>query len=303
MGSGDGGADQGPGVKPLLCQLVRFETADDVTLAGLLYEPRRKRGRAVIFLHGTGGSSVFSSRRTDLLARVFVERGIAFFPFNNRGAHFVMKRSLGGGSSYERLRDCVFDIDAAVGVLRRAGYRDITLAGHSTGANKIAVYDHYRKRNAIRRYVFLAGGDDTGMLYEQLGPRRFRSTLQRAREQRRSRELAPLSVSPFLMSWRALHDMINPDGDYNVFPFLEASGTKLSRRPLFRHLKAVRKPSLFVYGENDQYIDDVSEAVGRLIAGIGARTNFEFVVMKDADHGFGRHEEELGTLIAGWITS
>lgn len=287
----------------MLCRLVRFETADEITLAGLLYEPRRKRGRAVIFLHGTGGSSVFSSGRTELLARVFVERGIAFFPFNNRGAHLVMKPSLGGGSSNERLRDCVNDIDAAVRVLRRAGYRDITIAGHSTGANKIAVYDHYRKRSGIRRYVFLAGGDDTGMLYEQLGPRRFRSTLQRARDRRASRELAPLTVSPFLMSWRALYDMINPDGDYNVFPFLEAGGTRLSRRPLFRYLKGVRKPSLFVYGENDQYIDDVSGAVGLLTDGIGARTNFEFVVMKDADHGFGRHEEELGTLIADWITS
>jgi pimeloyl-ACP methyl ester carboxylesterase len=287
----------------MLCQVVRFETADDITLAGLLYEPRRKRGRAVMFLHGTGGSSVFTSARTSVLARVFVERGIAFFPFNNRGAHLVMKPSLGGGSSHERLRDCVFDIDAAIRVLRRAGYRDITIAGHSTGANKIAVYDHYKKRNAIRRYVFLAGGDDTGMLYEQLGRRRFRSTLQRARERRTSRELAPSSLSPFLMSWRALHDMINPDGDYNVFPFLEASGTKLSRRPLFRYLKAVRKPSLFVYGENDQYIDDVSEAVGLLTGGIGARTNCEFVVMKDADHGFGGHEEELGTLISDWITS
>jgi pimeloyl-ACP methyl ester carboxylesterase len=286
------------------CHLVRFETEDSIDLAGLLYEPRRKTGRAVIFLHGTGGSSVFSSRRTNALAEVFLDRRIAFFPFNNRGAHLVMKPGLGGGSSHERLRECIYDVDAAVGVLRRAGYRDITIAGHSTGANKIAVYDHYKKRKTIRRYVFLAGGDDTGMLYEQLGARRFRSTLERARKLRSSREVAPRSLSPFLMSWRALHDMINPDGDYNIFPFLEASGrVRLSRRPLFRHLKRVEKPSLFVYGENDQYIDDVSEAVKLLTQGVGPKTNFEFVIMKDADHGFGRHETELGTLIADWITS
>jgi pimeloyl-ACP methyl ester carboxylesterase len=57
--------------------------------------------------------------------------------------------------------------------LRRRGYRDITLIGHSTGANKIAVYDHYKPRNSIKRYVLLGGGDDTGILYEHLGPRRF----------------------------------------------------------------------------------------------------------------------------------
>jgi pimeloyl-ACP methyl ester carboxylesterase len=286
------------------CRLIRFETDDHVDLAGLLYEPRRRSDRAVLFLHGTGGSSVFASRRTNLLAEVFTDRRMAYFAFNNRGAHLVMKAGFGGGSSHERLRDCVYDIDAAVRTLRRAGYRDITIAGHSTGANKIAVYDHYKTRNAIRRYVFLAGGDDTGMLYEQLGPRRFRSTLALARERRGSRELAPQSVTPFLMSWRALHDMINPDGDYNVFPFLEASGrVRLSRRPLFRYLKAVRKPSLFVYGESDQYIDDVSASVGLLADGVGPKPNFEFVVMKDADHGFGGHENELATLIADWITS
>lgn len=291
-------------MKRPFCRLIRFETADQVDLAGVLYEPRRKSDRAVLFLHGTGGSSVFASRRTNLLAEVFTDRRIAYFAFNNRGAHLVMKPGFGGGSSHERLRDCVYDIDAAVGVLRRAGYRDITLAGHSTGANKIAVYDHHKIRNAIQRYVFLAGGDDTGMLYEQLGPGRFRSTLARARERRSSRELVPHSLTPFLMSWRALHDMIDPNGDYNVFPFLEASGrVRLSRRPLFRYLKAVRKPSLFVYGEKDQYIEDVSAAVGLLADGVGAKTNFEFVVMKGADHGFGGYEDELGTLIADWITS
>ena len=46
-----------------------------------------------------------------------------------------------GGCAYERIRDCVLDIDGAVRELRRRGYRDITLIGHSTGANKIAVYD------------------------------------------------------------------------------------------------------------------------------------------------------------------
>ena len=86
------------------CRVVRFETADDVALAGLLYEPERlPKSRpkcAVIWLHGGGGASVFESRRTNLLARVFVERGIAFFPFNNRGSGIVRRAGgdLGGAA-------------------------------------------------------------------------------------------------------------------------------------------------------------------------------------------------------------
>jgi poly(3-hydroxybutyrate) depolymerase len=36
-----------------------FEATDGVALSGLLFEPRRRTKRAVIFLHGTGGASVF----------------------------------------------------------------------------------------------------------------------------------------------------------------------------------------------------------------------------------------------------
>ena len=77
----------------------------------------------------------------------------------------------------------VFDIDGALREMRRRGYRDVTLAGHSTGANKIAVYDHHRPRNRVQRYVLLAGGDDTGLIYASLGARRFASALTKARGQ------------------------------------------------------------------------------------------------------------------------
>lgn len=288
-----------------LCRLLRFEATDGIGLAGLLYEPRRRTQRIAVFLHGTGGASVFHSRRTNLLADELTRRRIAWFAFNNRGANLVTKPQAGGGMAYERIRDCVHDIDGAVRLLRREGYRDITLVGHSTGANKIAVYDSLKRRNPIRRYVLLGGGDDVGLYYHQLGPVRFRATLRKARERRRSRQLVPASISRFPMSWRSLYDMINPDGDYNVFPFLEAFGrAKLSRRPLFRHIRGIRKPALFVYGENDQYCSgSVSRAVSTLVEAAGSKPNFEFLIMQDADHGFVGHERELGALIGEWINA
>src|SRR6185295_18246068 len=93
----------------------------------------------------------------------------------------IRRRSVTGGMAYERIRDSVYDIDGSIRELHRRGYRDFTLVGHSTGANKIAVYDHYKRRNPVRRYVFLAGGDDVGLNYDALGSRRFRKTLKQAR--------------------------------------------------------------------------------------------------------------------------
>lgn len=298
--------------RPPLGELAQFIATDGVALSGLLYAPRRRTTQAAIFLHGTGGASVFESRRTNLLAAEMLEQRIAWFAFNNRGSDLVRRlrggrgrRQALGGMAYELIRDCIPDIDGAIRFLRSRGYRDITLVGHSTGANKIAVYDFYKRRSGARRYILLAGGDDTGLLYEQLGRRRYASSLRKARERKRSEELVPSSLSSLPMSWRSFYDTLNPDGDYNVFPFLEAAGrAKLSRRPLFRHVRAIRKPALFVYGENDEYCSgDASAAVGLLAEAAGARPNLQFVVMKDADHGFGGHEAELGALMAEWIVS
>jgi len=287
-----------------VCCLVRFAATDDVALAGLLYEPRRKSKRAIIWLHGGGGASVFESRRTNLLASVFIAQGIAFFPFNNRGSGIVRRAGDDfGGSAFERVRDCVADIDGAIRELWRRGYRDFTLAGHSTGANKIAVYDHYKPRNRAKRYVLLAGGDDTGILYAQLGARKFNALLTKAKamiKARRGDEWVPPIPGQTMLSWRALFDVANPEGDYNVFPFFEAMrGTKLSRHP-FRYLRAIRKPSLYIYGDRDEYcFDNVPRCVSILAQHVSDRA--EIVIMREADHGFSGREEELGGLIANWI--
>ena len=281
-------------------RLVRFAATDEVDLAGLLFEPKRESVRAAVFIHGMGGS--FESKRTNILARAFTEAGIAFFAFNNRGS-YVLRRS--GGMANEVIRDGVHDIEGAIRELRRRGYRDITLIGHSTGANKIAVFDHYTRRNFAKRYVLLGGGDDTGLAYLHLGARRFASALKQAREKRRSEELAPRAlaphVTPHVTTWRAFYDMANPDGDYNVFPFLEVMrGIRLSRRPRFRYLRAIRKPALVVYGDRDEFCHgDVSRCVSILADVVGP--NFELAIMEDADHGFSGREEELARLIIAWI--
>ena len=287
------------------CRLVKFPAGDGVELAGLLYEPRRRTNRAAIVIHGMGGS--FEPDRSNSFARACSDAGIAFFPFNNRGSYLI--RRLGGGiagMAHELIRDCVPDIDGAVRELRRRGYRDLTLIGHSTGANKIAVYDSRKNRNFFKRYVLLAGGDDTGLMYEPLGPRRFASALEKARamiREKRGDELVPPSITTITLSWRSFYDMCNPNGDYNVFPFLEAlRGIRLSRRPLFRHVRAIRKPSFVIYGDQDETCyGDVPACVAALANAIGPKPNFELAIMKDANHSFSGRQEELAQLIVRWM--
>ena len=259
------------------CRLVRFEATDGVPLAGALFEPAVGQASAcLLWLHGTGGASIFESRRTNLLAAEFLVHDIAFFPFNNRGAQIVRRAGDSfGGAAFERIRDCVADIDGAVKELRRRGYRQLYLAGHSTGANKIAVYDRLKPRNHIKRYVLIAGGDDTALVYDK-------RLLARAREMIRARRSDEL-MRDRLMSWRAYYDMANPRGDYNVFA------------PPWRQIKRIRKPSLYIYGDSDEYAPNVSA----LAENVGA--NAEIVVLEDTDHGFTDCESEVARLISEWL--
>ncbi|MGH9456244.1 MAG: alpha/beta hydrolase [Thermoanaerobaculia bacterium] len=298
-------------------RLLTFRSTDGLALPGLLYEPSRTRRRdAAIFLHGNGDASVFySARRTNAFGEALSRRGIALLAFNNRGAHLLKRlgrktarrrESVMLGMTYEKIRDCVHDIDGAVAALRAAGYRRFHLIGHSTGANKICVYNALRPRNRVARTVLLAPGDDVGIYYDQLGPRRFRRALETARDRTREgrgRELAPSWTSPFPISWQSLYDTINPDGDYNVFPFLEAMrDLRLSRKPLFRHYRRLKKPALVVYGENDEFcFGEVTRCVELLETYSAVPRKSSFVVLPGTDHGFHGYEEEVGRRMAEFL--
>jgi hypothetical protein len=65
----------------------------------------------------------------------------------------------------------------------------------------------------------------------------------------------------------------------------------------------MHKPALAIFGENDEYcFGNVGGCVAALADAVGAKPDFEIVVIKDADHGFSRKEAELGRLMADWLS-
>ncbi len=207
--------------------------------------------------------------------------------------------------AYEKIKECVPDIGGAVAFLRARGYRTFYLAGISTGANKICVYDHYKRRgNPFEGYILLSGGDDSGIYYHELGKKNFWKFLGAAKRmirKGRGGEIIPaLPIQNSLFSYQGFYDIANPDGDYNTFPFYDAMhGIRLSKRPLFRYFKELRKPSLVVYGDNDEYLwKDGHHAVAMLKK---IRPDAAYRVIDGADHVFSKHKKELARAIARWI--
>lgn len=316
-----------------LTEQVQIITADHLELPGLLFterQPRNPPPQAAIYLHGNGDSSVFYSvKRIQAYAEALTAQGIAFLAFNNRGAHFIKsldyqekkfdqsaitisaknkkRQDIIQGSAYELIEECEHDINGAANYLLKRGFKTLYLIGHSTGANKICVYDHHQPNSVFSKYVLLAGGDDTGLLRDTMGHSAFQSALERAHNEiakGRGQTLVPHAIYKGIMSYQSFFDMANPDGEYNTFPFLEhLRRFQLSTLPLFRYFKALSRPALIIYGEHDEYAPGSKGALALEILRQQVQSNqiCQFELILGADHSFHHHEKELANLFASWL--
>lgn len=291
--------------------LVQIKTEDGPVLPGLLYEAPKSK-KVAIHLHGNGSTSVFyHDDQRDEQVKAMREKGISFLLFNNRGANYIKTLDIKKkgkverkrfGMAYEKIKDCIQDIDGAIATLEKMGYREFYLIGESTGANKICVYNYYKPKNKVSKYILLGGGDDTGIYYDMLGKAKFYKLLQKAQAKIKEMKGDDIvaELLPTIFSYTGFYDTANPDGDYNVFPFSEViKKHKLSKKTLFRHFKSLNKPTLVIYGEKDEYAwGDVSKVVSILKE---QKPEFAYNIIAGADHGFSNKQKELSKHMVQWL--
>ncbi|HSX45559.1 MAG TPA: alpha/beta hydrolase [Candidatus Saccharimonadia bacterium] len=302
-------------------EFVSLLATDNVKLPGLLYTPDKPTKKAAVWLHGMGDNGIFySPTRINALGSALTGQGIAMLAFNNRGAHESKKLRISdetlpeedqiiqGGTHFELIAESVYDIDGVADWLKEKGFEELYLLGHSTGANKICAYHVRAKHNHFRKYVLAGPGDDVGLFFGELGPKRFWQALQYAAK---SADTEPLRLMPKYtgmhpFSVRAAWDILNPDGAYNSFPFYEATTERLGKKPLFEEYKQIDRPTLVIFGSEDQYAitaggaDKALEILMRETSNSQLKqTDFELV--DGADHSFHEHEAEFAKQVTDWL--
>ncbi len=296
----------------MMPQFVDFPLKDGITLPGLLYRAPKSHD-AVIFLHGNGSSSIFYQEwKNRIFASALAKKNISILYFNNRGAHIIKNLSVGHGvkqtkkrfgMAYEKIKDCVIDIDGAISFLKKQGYKNFYLMGISTGANKICVYNFYKPKNEVKKYILLCGGDDTGIYYDCLGKKMFWKLLEEAKKKikaKQDEEIIKEMLPENIFSWKGFFDIANPDGDYNVFPFYEVlHKEKLSEKPIFRYFKKIKKPTLVIYGSEDEYAWGNVPKIVEILKNY--QPMFTYKIIAHADHGFKNHEKKIARMITNWL--
>lgn len=264
---------------------------------------------------GSSGS-FYPVTHTNELAKALLDKGIAFLALNNRGAGMLQglrfidddgnKQKRLQGTTHELIGECTNDIDGAIEFARQAGFDELYLLGHSTGANKICLYNYLRPKSPFKAFVIYGGGDDTGLFYEHLGATAFKKALSMARSKIRAgkgEELAPLDLVGDYMSYQSVLDILDPDGGYNTFPYYEfQSGTRFGKKELFREFKTITRPTLVIYGELDEYAKPSAAVCEQILRSLTPLPDkFTFALVPGGDHGCFRHEHELARQIAEWL--
>lgn len=302
--------------------LVSIFATDKIKLPGLLYLPDRPTKKAAVWLHGMGDNGVFyNPERINALGEALAKDGIALLAFNNRGAHNRKglriaddalpeeDRRYPGGTHYELIADCVKDIDGAADFLIGQGFTELYLMGHSTGANKICVYDARAKDNRFKKYVLAGPGDDIGLSFMELGSKGYWQALRYAAAKVDAGD--PLHVMPkysgmYPFSAQSARDILDPDGAYNTFPYYEALHQRLGEKPLFEEYSRIDKPTLVIIGAEDEFMSSADGAEGALKLLMRHTPNnqlkqADFMTVAGADHGFHDHEQEFAEKVSDWV--
>ena len=264
-------------------QLCTFKTADNQRLHGLLFTPSGELSDlALVFVHGVAMN--FYLPPLAIFGQELAQRRHHCFVINTRGHDWIARAgnlTKFGGSAYENLEDCLFDLDAALDYLHKQGYRRFVLVGHSLGAIKSIIYQGTRQRVDV---VSIVSCSAPKQFYSERVSRQpgFLETIEKAETmvaEGRGGELLSIAVgaTPGIFSARTHLDKYGRDDRNDCRPYAKRIGCPLlaivgSAEPKFFH----------------EYAQELVAAAG---------TNSTFKLVDGGSHFYNRHTTEIVEII------
>jgi acetyl esterase/lipase len=277
--------------------LVSVRTRDGVLLAGVMAEPRRRRRAALVWVHGLGSAFAAGQPLIRELSARLTAAGVGYLKLNTRGHDVVARagRRL-AGAAFERFGASVEDLRAAITLARRAGYRRVILAGHSTGANKVLHYAARIRDRRVAGVILLGPISDIAGETKRIGRRELRRRVATAERIARRDPDALVPRAFGFWSARRYISLYRPGEAEDVFPYYRPDAR-------WTALRRVRLPLAVFLGSRDEYLDRrPSEVVDAFERNATRARSFTGIVVPGADHGFAGHEATLARSIVHWVT-
>jgi pimeloyl-ACP methyl ester carboxylesterase len=262
-------------------EMVRLQTADGITLTGMLRRPHAAWNNAgVVMIHGYSGN--FYSGIMGFLPEALSDRGVATLALNMRDHDRGPKKN--------RFEDNRYDIAVAVDEMARLGYNPIFLFGHSMGTNRVLYYFAATGDSRIKG-VILTG--PPGNLFEWnisiFGIKAASRVLDQAQD---------LVAKGKGNQWMLIN--LGPLGKalYTANHVVSLRGPKTVSDP-YKNIGRVSKPILIVHGLADRLANpDVTD---RLLKNAAPGIQVTVVKIPGANHGFSAHQQDLVNAVNQWL--
>tara|TARA_Y100001954_G_scaffold36058_4_gene35003 strand:- start:171 stop:1094 length:924 start_codon:yes stop_codon:yes gene_type:complete len=290
----------------MLVELVKVQTTDGVRLDGAwnkaatLNSNQDSSGKEskslVLCLHGVG-SNFYGSRMMSEVAEAVADWGYDCLRVNLRGHDYCYTgmsrmgiRRL--GSAYERVEQCLEDLDAWL-VWADERYQRVILLGHSLGAIKALYYQVHRSPQSLQalpslRQVIAISPPRLSYKAFSQGQQsaEFRQSIQNARDAMEAgapQQLVDVTVPfPLLMTAESYLDKYGPQEKYNIEQLLDG----------------IQLQTDFIYGGHELQFGGVAfagldESIPELVRRMEVASQVTLQVVPEADHLYSQHTTDL----------
>lgn len=292
----------------MLIEKVYFNSIDNLNLIGLLHMPQEETNTVVISIHGITSNCL--KRRDDILAKKCTGIGIAYFCFNNRGhdvictydkitdndMHFY-------GAGAESVYDSYYDIKGAMLEMKKRGFKNIILLGHSMGCTKtVYTYNEFLLNNeakmlqSIKGIILLSMVDIPSAIKQVLRKdyKKIISYFQMLKKRGKGDRLIVLDESTPPIRPNTILEYVDNNKKIDFAKYGD-------NRTSFKELNNIKVPIFMRWGNVNELIfqspDEIVEKLNEKIK----NENKDISYINGANHNYTGKEEELGNQIVEFI--
>jgi hypothetical protein len=274
------------GTGPYTEELVYTTTDDGLLLEGVIIRPAGIAVKPLSFVWIHGNAARFYDYAYVAICRALASAGYPCVSGNTRGhdiAAFVWRgpqnMPIGGGAGWESLEDAPIDVAAWVQVATDLAEGGVVLAGHSSGAQRVVLYQAERQDARVRGMA-LASPD----LQSFLAPGELVAAEQLV-AQGRGLEVVP--AQPYAPFYR------------------QSAASVVSRAAVVARLQAsdsaaIGCPVLAFFGAQEP---GSTEALERVAGRLSGAVRVDRQVISAADHFYNGRTAEVAEVIAEWAAT
>lgn len=284
--------------------LAEIVTKDKLIHQGLFYQPKNPGKKAMLFVHGLSSTFYAGKTMLEAFADVCENEGIGFVAFNNRGHDLIsgMKKvdptnekgytHTYGGAGYEAFEECTLDIEAGVEFLKKQGFTEVILVGHSTGCNKICYTLGTSKLSKVSGVVLMSP------LSDRLDPQTkipwFLYPLARLFVALGLGNKLITGISYLPGTPKRFLSLFSPHSNEDTFDYGDT-------QPKMTFYSKITQPLLVVFGSRDEYLDRPVAQVRKVFDTLQSSKKYKSIVIQNAFHSYNGKEKEVAKTILEWV--